>query len=370
MLVGVSGITFCIALGLWQSLATRWPLQRLVVITFALEIALLLVVGLFTPACSTVAEQTPAQSASCTFAMPVFAAVCIGAANGFYNAFFWTTQRTLFLKQLGQNSTGRQYGNLQIFVSLFLKAGILIGGFLLDHGGFIWLLMLSAVTSAISASYLAWSCKSEKTLYEAARPTTLGQSLRFKDQYGSRSTFWIDGIFLYLESHFWTLSLFLVVQQDFSRLGIAVVLLAAIFALLFFVIKNRIDQMPVSVVFKLAVWLYAASWIMRLSLDKHSGESTLLIMLVVITFCSSFFRLAFNKHFFDVACQAQPVSYLLMKSYSSQFVLGVFFLLLGILLTAVPMQPQFALTLVYAGAALLSLIYLRYASDNGGIDPI
>ena len=79
----------------------------------------------------------------------------------------------------------------------------------------------------------------------------------------SRST----ALFLFLESHFWTLSLFLLVSEDLSRLGVVVVVLGIVFALLFLLIKNRIDRpgaRPMAV-YRASVALYALSWLLRLA---------------------------------------------------------------------------------------------------------
>jgi len=176
----------------------------------------------------------------------------------------------------------------------------------------------------------------------------------------SLPVFAIDGLFLYLESHFWTLSLFLLVKQDYSKLGIAVILLAVAFAAMFYLIKNRIDQLPVERVYQTAVWLYAFSWLLRFTLEENSSTAGYLIALVLITFCSSFFRLAFNKRFFDVAQRTGAVNYLLIKSYSSQLYLGIFFLIVGIAFSLNTSSDVQVLQYSYLAAALLSIVYLQY----------
>lgn len=358
LLIGVSGLSFASVLGMWQWVIRRASPRVLINVTFGLELILVAVVGLF----STVPGAALFASADAHTGVSVsgvlMAAAAIGVANGLYNAFFWTTQRSLFLQLLGENDTGRQYGNFQIFVTLFLKVGILLGGFLLDTGGFVWLLALSA---GVSFAASTWLCR-----FPAAKPAaqentvTLFSSLKQRDSHGSRPVFMIDGLFLYLESHFWTLSLFLVVQKDYSRLGVAVVILALVFAAGFFLIKNRIDQLPVERVYRAAVWLYAASWLLRFTLDGDSSGAGVLVALVLITFCSSFFRLAFNKRFFDVARKTGAVEYLLIKSYCSQSYLGVAFIALGLLLLFAPVADELALQVAYLPAAILSLVYLKY----------
>ena len=339
-------------------LSTRWPLKKLISLTFFLELVLIVTVGLFTTVPGAALFIVPGETATASNAAIVLAAAGIGISNGLYNAFFWTTQRTLFLKQLGTNNTGRQYGNFQIFVTLFLKTGILLGGLLLEKGGFIWLLALSAGIGFTASSYLS-SRAHPGNLHQSDRITATS-SLRYKDKQGSRSVFIIDGLFLYLESHFWTLSLFLVVREDYTRLGVAVVVLALVFTVLFFLIKNRIDKLAMERVYRTAVYLYAVSWLLRFTLDKQSAGTSLIVTLVVITFFSSFFRLAFNKRFFDVARNEGAVQYLLVKSYSSQFWLGLVFLVIATVLFSLPLAGEQALQFVYLPAAILSLVYLCY----------
>lgn len=358
LLIGMSGVSFVAVLRPWQYLWRNGQLKPLITSTFILELLLVGAVGFFTTTPgAALFPETSAQLSNPSFKLAL-AAATIGLLNGLYNAFFWTTQRCLFVQQLGANDTGKQYGNFQIFVTLFLKFGILLGGLLLDKGGFVWLLALSAGVGFAASSYL--STRLEHGEAKRHDTTTLFTSLRFRDNCGSRPVFAIDGIFLYLESHFWTLSLFLVVREDFSRLGIAVVLLALSFAVVFLLIKNRIDQLPADRVFKAAVWLYAASWVLRATLGMETTGADVLSALVFITFCSSFFRLAFNKRFFDIAKNTDSHGYLLIKSYCSQTYIGVSFLLLALCLQSGLVQDLHALQYGYLPAALLALTYLRY----------
>lgn len=362
VLIGTSGFSFSIALRLWQRLSRRWPLKRLISLTFFLELLLVVTVGLLTTVPGAALFQVSNNANSLDSVSLILAAGAIGLSNGLYNAFFWTTQRTLFLQQLGSNDTGRQYGNFQIFVTLFLKAGILLGGFLLEQGGFVWLLALSAGIGFAASHYL--EAKAHPNRLQDCETVSATTSLRFSDRHGSKPVFIIDGIFLYLESHFWTLSLFLLVRQDYTKLGVAVVVLAVVFALLFFLIKNRIDQLAVNRVYRVAVFLYAVSWLLRFTLDSQSTGSSLVVTLIVITFFSSFFRLAFNKRFFDIARTAGTVRYLLVKSYSSQIWLGAGFLTMALVLLTLPINGEQALRFTYLLTAILSLVYLRYRDDT------
>ena len=337
-LIGVSGLSFCVALSVWQRLSKSLSLRTLLCLTFALECALV---------------------ASTFFANTSFVAVVmLGIANGLYNGFFWTTQRTLFLQLLGQNDSGKRYGNFQIFVGVFLKVGILVGGWLLAAGGLPWLLALSAIISAISAWWFYQHA--QRQALHTAPTVSFTDALTYQDNHRSRAVFGVDGFFLFLESHYWTLTLFMLADENFARLGIIVVVLALLFGLMFYMIKNTIDTLAVSMVFRAAVFLYALSWLLRCIVDNELGSKTLMLLLLLITFCSSFFRLAFNKRFFDIAQLNNGISYLVIKSYQSQFFLGCGFLATAVLLYATERTSMNSLTPLYALASLGSLVYLLY----------
>ena len=338
LLIGVSGLSFCAALAAWQHVSNVVSLRKLLCLTFVLE-------------CVLVASAMFASTA------PV-AILTLGIANGLYNAFFWTTQRTLFLQLLGQNDTGKRYGNFQIFVTVFLKVGILIGGWLLDAGGLLWLLGLSVIISVL-CSWWFYRHAQRQSLHQTPHVGLL-QALRYKDVHRSRVVFTVDGFFLFLESHYWTLSLFVLADQNFAHFGIIVVMLALLFGLMFYLIKNTIDTIAVSKVYATAVVLYALSWILRCFVSDEIGASLLLTLLIVITFCSSFFRLAFNKRFFDVARSNNGIGYLVIKSYQSQFFLGCGFIATAGLLTVTGSTSADSLTPLYAAASLASFMYLLY----------
>lgn len=341
LLIGISGLSFCTALSLWQRISRTVSTRKLLCITFFFE--LLLVCSAFT------AEHG------------LLAIVVIGIANGLYNGFFWTTQRTLFLQLLGNNDTGKRYGNFQIFVTVFLKIGILLGGWLLDAGGLPWLLALSTIVSGVSIFWF-YSHGNEKPLHQQA-VISFKKALQFKDQRGSRPVFIADGFFLFLESHFWSLSLFMLANENFTKLGFIVVGLAILFAVMFFLIKNLIDATGVSIVFRLAVALYAASWLARAMLSDEQGTQTIVLLLLLITFCSSFFRLAFNKRFFDIAQSGSGIEYLLIKSYISQLCLGLGFISSAVIMWITDTTTHMALVPMYTLAAAASLIYFLYRQE-------
>ncbi len=334
----MSGLSFCAALGAWQYVARFWPLPRLIALTFALEVIL---IGLLT-------QLNGA----------VYSLLLLAVANGLYNAFFWTTQRTPFIGITGQNNTGRQYGNFQIFVTVFLKIGLLVGGLLLDAGGLYWLILLSAIVGLISSVWLYRVLPAVPL--DRFDGISLIQSFRLNDKQHSRRIFIIDGLFLYLESHFWTLTLFLLVKEDYSRLGLTIVVLAVVFSVIFYTIKNTIDKYSGKFIYSLAVLLYATSWLLRAMIDPDTPVQWILSALVIITFFSSFFRLAFNKRFFDLAKRNSGTQYLLAKSYVSQFVLGITYLLLALAMFRWP--DSLTTTPVYICASLLAFFYLAYGS--------
>ena len=340
LLIGISGLSFCAVLGIWQTIARTWPLPRLIALTFVFE---LLLIALLSSLGDSLLSLLP-----------------LAIINGVYNAFFWTTQRTLFISVTSHNNTGRQYGNFQIFVTVFLKIGLLAGGLLLDAGGIKWLILLSALVG-LGSSLWFYRVVADTPL-DQFNGTDLSQSLRYNDAHHSRRIFLVDGLFLYLESHFWTLSLFLLVKQDYSRLGMTVVVLALVFSVLFFAIKNIIDKYSGVIVYSVAVALYVASWLVRAVINPDTSMHWILVALVLITFCSSFFRLAFNKRFFDIAMAGSRTQYLLVKSYVSQLVLGLAYLCLASVLFIWPDAISF--THLYLTAAVLALLYTGYGVSN------
>ncbi len=89
------------------------------------------------------------------------------------------------------------------------------------------------------------------------------------------------------------------------------------------------------------------------------ASPVLFTLLILITFCTSFFRLAFNKRFFDHAKQSSGYKYILAKSYYSQFYIGVVFTGLGLIYSRWP-DASHSLAYSYLGAGAVALLYLRY----------
>ncbi len=362
-MIGATGTGFVLSLGPWQRAAKALSARDLFTRTFWFEI-LLVSVLLAWPVLSS-------ASIGLGFtALQYLAAIVIGLCSGTYNAWFWTTQRTLFLAMTETSNTGRQYGNFQIFVTLFLKSGILIGGLLLDMSHGLWGFI--ALNLAVYWGMTRWyrqSVSEEKLALSPASNVTLLSSFQFRDRCRSFPVFLLDGVFLFLESHFWLLSLFLVMQEDYSSLGVTVVALALFFAVTFWLLKNTIDKIEGNSVYLVATLLYALSWALRAYVDGELGKSSLLIALMIITFCSSFFRLAFNKRFFDLARDSSGTDYLLVKSYLSQFILGVFYTALSVIFFQFNGVSDKALPLLYGLAAAAAIAYLMYRKTDGDPRP-
>ena len=338
--IAITGAGFAASLYLWEACVRQLRLPTVFLISFMLE---LVVVAL--------------ASLSLWIDITILF-VPLAIAVGVYNCFFWTTQRSLFLARVSSQDSGRQYGNLQIFVALFLKIGILAGGFLLEKNGMLAVLAVSAVVTLGSS---VWFYRTNNVEIQGfrAKPASLADLKGFSDKLNSRQVFLVDGLFLFLESHFWTISLFLLARENFTRLGVVVVLLAVAFGLIFYVSKNFIDRIAGLRVFQISVVIYALGWLLRATLNEDTSFTLSTVILVTITFCTSFFRLFFNKRFFDVAGSSSGQHYLVVKSYYTQGAAMAIFTALGLMLL-IGGDASFALPAVYLLAACVSLVYLGY----------
>lgn len=336
-LIGFTGVGFCLALRLWDTTRAS-GCRAAVLLSFVLEGVLLLLI---------------------VWDAPI---VLLGIVNGWYSCLYWTIQRVYFFSGGNSENSGRRFGNLQIFVLVILKAGVLCGSLALDYLG-VWyivaLSVLTAVPAALLFSRTALGVEYPARLLEQP-PLSLHAVRSFHDSYRSKQVFVFDGIFLYLESYFWLISLFLLVRESYSRLGILVIVLAVVLALIFYMVKNRIDRVSRQKLYFAAVFLYGISWLMRAHLSDVSGHSLQLGLLLLIAFCTSFFRLAFNKRFFDIAEKKEGFSYLLVKSYYSQLFLALFFLLFSLVIPHLGLSTGELLDYTYLGAALASGFYLLF----------
>lgn len=352
--IALTGVGFLLALWAWDRLHKRLRFRSIIAISFSLDVLLL--------------------SAVFLAAEPVFL-VLFALLNGAYNCFFWITQRALFFETLSQADSGRKVGNFQIFVVITLKLGVFCGGLLLDKAGYLSVYLFSLLVALLGlTSFLMLRQPPElPASLRSDPPLDLGDLLRFRDPHRSGPVFLLDGPFLFLESYFWMISLFLIAHESFWKLGILVILLGGTFSLLFLVIKNRIDRMPLQHVYLFAVAGYALSWWWRALVNEELALGWLFFLLVIITFATSFFRLAFNKRFFDLAKEGSAHRYLFLKSYYSQAAIAVSFAVVAASLSTTAANGEI-LKSGYALAAIMAPFYLLYrgrarpAADATGND--
>jgi len=341
LFIGAAGIGFCAGLWTWDRLRHAISLAKLIALSLLLELLLLLNVQVL------------------GMSLPVL--LVLGISYGVYNSFFWTTQRALFFEGVNTSNSGRKYGNLQIFVGLLLQVGILIGGYLLEKNGFTYILIGSAAVCVIGLLIFLFDAPGSPGTVAEFKPVSLREIIRFKDDDSSKLIFIVDGIYLFLESFFWVISLFLLAHESFTTLGVMVLSLAVIFGLLFYLLKNTIDRLATRSVYRLAVILYGISWVLRALVNDKSSLVVIFTSLVVITFCTSFFRLAMNKRFYDLARETLSHRYLILKSYYSQITIAVVFLGLGLATQRVDDSQQL-LVPIYWLAAAGALCFLLYGA--------
>ena len=288
--------------------------------------------------------------------------VTVGAfINGAAGCFYWSTQRLLFQAITEDKNTGNTFGNFQILVVFSLKVGVLAGSYLLGMEYFIGLLTLSFIISLFGFIWVNNSLQSNSQLYalQQVPAFSLKKVFQFKDTHHSAIIFMVDGLFLFLESYFWVLTIYILTQENVMQLGLILVVLSALLALIFFVIKKYIDRVNARRIYIIAVIGYALSWLFRGAFHQEMSGFMLYIGLLLIAFLSNFFRLAFNKRFYDIARQDQPTRYIICKSYYSQFMLIVFFG--GIALwTSIGSVPLNQLQILYYCSVPFTLIYFLY----------
>lgn len=345
--IGVSGLAFSPALWVWDHIRQSVELLRLIGISLVLELILLLTVK----------------------ALPLgwTGLILLGICYGSYNCFFWSTQRALFFERVNSINSGRSYGNMQMYVGLVLQMGILIGGLLLENLGFNTVLICSAFVCAIGYYVLARNNSGMPDALKQLAPLSLKEVVSFKDTHSSKLIFVIDGFYLFLESFFWVISLFLIAHESFVTLGLMVMSLAIIFGIMFYLLKNIIDRLDRWRIYRIAVGLYALSWVIRAVVTEEMQLISLFVALVLITFCTSFFRLAMNKRFYDLARETLNHRYLVLKSYYSQLAIGVMFISFGVLING-EIGTEQLMSLLYWIAALIALCFLAYGAEYAKVE--
>jgi hypothetical protein len=213
LFIAFSSIGFCVGLWIWDRLRQVINLSALIAVSLMLEVILLLNVHVLE--------------------MNFHILLALGISYGAYNCFYWTTQRALFFDLIDLESSGRKYGNFQIFVGVSLQIGILIGGLLLEYTSFIYLLVVSSLIG-FCGYFMVTRQKPlyPKTLTEHGS-LKLADVIRFKDKDHSKLIFVIDGVFLFAESFFWVITLFMLAHESFAELGVMILSLAVVFGVLF-----------------------------------------------------------------------------------------------------------------------------------------
>ena len=343
LLIAVTGMGFYLSLLSWDRLRHRVGLNHLLLLVTLLFFLLL--------------ASVPMVERS------TVSAFFLALAYGTYNGFFWTTQRALFIEVMDPNRAGQAYGNFQLFVFAALQVGILAGGWLLQSNGFGWLIVFCAGIALFGSVLLVATKPVYPDALQDTKTLTWKVISSFKDEHKSRSMFVVDGFFLFLESFFWLISLFLLAHESFTRLGLVVIVLAVIFGGLFFVLKDTIDRLGKRQMFLLAVALYSVSWVIRSMVDDELSLLALFILLVLITFATSFFRLALNKRFYDLARENGAHRYLILKSYYTQASVIVSFLVIALIATVID-DVLLLLQLLYIAAACIAPVFALYGAGR------
>lgn len=340
LFVAATGAGYCFTLYLFDRLRSRLNPTWLISFSFVSELLLLAIV---------------------LWQGNSIAVIPTGLANGLFACIFWTVQRLLFVSSVHSGNSGNHFGNAQLLVMISLKVAILLGGLLLDRNRETAVLLCSGVLVVLAvAVFIRYPLPTTiKEEFTTAEPLPLTRVIHFRDSLYSRPVFVVDGVLLYLESYFWLISVFLVFDQDFSKLGLVTVILALLFGTIYLVIKKNIDRYGDQPFYELAVVLYLLSWLLRAYIDDIDNPPAMMAILTVIAFCTSLFRLSFNKRFFDNAKLSTACHHIVVKSYISQFFLTIFFLLAALLFSQ-SFAEEGQLTPLYLMAALLTPVFFLY----------
>ncbi|WP_299735267.1 MFS transporter [uncultured Endozoicomonas sp.] len=343
-LISVSGLAYFCTLWVWERI--RISERPLWIIRFAFIMQSLLVLYI-------------AENYANLSVLP------LGMLNGIYGCFYWMSLRLLFKSLSRNHNSGRHFGNFQILVAVLLKAGIIAGAYLLSKQGIQLILLSSLGISLIGLLQTRRSVPAAQiSTALQAEPVNLLKLFSFRDHLYSRPVFFLDGLFLFLESYFWTLSLFILNQQNLMNLGWMIVTLGAVIAVVFWLLKRVIDHIDATLVFRISTILYTLSWLLRANLSPEDSLTIHYLMIIIIAFFTSLFRLSFNKLFFDQADRTVTYPYLVVKSYFSQLGAMIFFGLIAIASMG-NTDFQFTLDATYWLAAILAPVFLLYGGRKG-----
>ena len=279
---------------------------------------------------------------------------------GTYMCWYYTLHRILFIHITTQNTTGKTFGSFQVFVFLILKATLLISAFFLEKESCILLFFLSLLFSCIGMIFFYFKSFSFQKAQEILHYKIISfKKIRYFLFHSSGFMFVIDGIFLYLESFFWVITLYFIANGNFIYTAALIVILSFFFAIIHWLLKNKIDHISGHMLFQICVFLYAGAWVIRSFIIDISSFIILSIGLVVVTFSTVLFRLTLHKRFYDNARKFPYYEYMIAKSYITQFSLSLFFLLMSLFLFH-NMPDMKSFDWFYLVFAMLSLGYLRY----------
>lgn len=342
--IALTAVGFVVALYYWDRLRAQHDWTQLISLSFILQ-------SLFV--------------ASLIWGSDTLVTTAGALINGAAGCFYWSTQRLLFQAITEDKNTGNTFGNFQILVVFALKIGVLIGSYLLGMEYFSGVLLLSFMLSILGFLSVHKSLRRNTQLEKLKQVPafTLKQVVKFQDQHRSSLIFVVDGLFLFLESYFWMLTIYMLTQENVMQLGLILIALSILLALIFFVIKKYIDRVETQKIYLMAVLGYAVSWAIRGFLDTEMDSSLMYSALLLAAFLSNFFRLAFNKRFYDIARQDKPTRYIICKSYYSQFMLVVFFSMIA----ALTMSSDTAihqLQVIYYLCTPLALVYFVYGKST------
>jgi len=342
--ISMTGISFCFSIWLWDRAKEILGWRQIVIASFVIELILLVIV----------------LKQNNDIFIFLFAFI-----TGIYNCVFWMTQRTFFISSITLGESGNAYGNLQIVVVVVLKLGMLTGGYLLEQRGFLSILALSTLIAGLAcvSTFLLGLNFSASLDDKNYQPIPLQTGLRFNDKYNARGVFIVDGILLYLESHFWLLTLFFLSNENFTTLSLIVIVLGISFSALFYLVKRLIDRTTTTLIYSVSLAGYAFSWLLRALLPQMS-QKIMIIALIAIAFLTALFRLNFNKRFFDHALGDHQHKYLVAKSYISQLGLAVWYLMVGFILFIWQANAITHLSMLYFAALPLMFFYWKYLPRN------
>ncbi len=336
MFIAITGLGFVISLIIWEWIYHKYSFQKIIIISFVVQIIFM----------SFVFNEN-----SYLFILAIL--------NGAYNCFFWISQRALFFDTINADNSGKRFGNFQIFVAIMLNISVIIGAVLLEKFGFSGVYVVSTLVAILAIVFYLKKENSVSVNHNRSVPLKVKEIIFFNDKFGSKYVFFIDGLFLFLESYFWVVSLFIISRESFLTLGVLIVSLAGILAIIFYLIKNIIDKYSKNIIYKIGVLMYLLSWLLRTQIEAGQELLDMFFLVIIITFNTAFFRLAFNKRFFDIAKYSHNHSYLFIKSYQSQSFIAISFAIIAIMATQVD-NFHTVLTNSYFMAAILAVSYFFY----------